>query len=178
MITVQVAGLQLAINKLKAAGGPGTNKKIVSGMKKLGRILVPFVKQQTPYRSGTMQRAITHRVKNKPTKGLVFLLVGVLSKYQGAFEGKKTLPHRTGHLVTGKRKEFTQRIIMFRGKTLVMARTLVRGVQTSVTFRTNRGRLAYVLNRKVGAHKPNDIFRSAKTVLRSLGESYFARLLQ
>lgn len=165
MIRIQVKGLDSAIKLLGNFKRRRRNRLIHTGLKKLGDVLVKAVKKRVPKRSGTMRRSIQRKVKQSGTNtDRFFLIVGVRSKFTGEFDGKPVIPHKTGHLVIARRKQFTQRIIMTPGKKLVINRKVIEGKQYGLKIETNRGNLAYVKTRIVRRNVPKDIFYDAKRI--------------
>lgn len=164
MIRHKIAGLDTVLRLLtKVKSKRRQNSLIRAGLNSLGRTLVKLTKKKVPKRSGTMRRSIQKSVRqSKKNPDVFFLLVGIRSKFEGAFEGKKVISHKVGHLVTGRRKQFTQRIVMTPGKKLVVYRKFVEGKQTGLSVISNRGNIAKLHIRKVGKHAPNDIFSDAR----------------
>lgn len=161
MISVSIKGMDKAIQKLASFERVPRNKKLRAGLKGAGKSLVPVVKKEFPKRSGTTSRAIQYAVRMKNGGDLFFLIVGVRSKFKGEFEGKPVVPHKIGHFITGDRRAFTQKIILWPGKTLVLWRKLKNGKEVSVGFRTNRGKLATGVTRQIGASKRQLVFQFA-----------------
>ncbi len=161
MISVSIKGMDKAIKTLASFERVPRNKKLRAGLKGAGKTLVPVVKKEIPKRSGTTRRAILYAVRMKNAGDLFFLLVGVRSKFRGDFEGKPVVPHKIGHFITGDRKAFTQRIIIWPGRTLVLWRKLRNGKEIGVQYKKNHSALATSVIRRIGAHKRQLVFQFA-----------------
>lgn len=152
MISFRIQGFQEALKDLEKLQGKDRERVFKKALRAAGKVLRLQLAMLTPIRSGTMKRSMQYRVKYNKKTDTFILLVGVKSWYSGIWQGKKVVPHRYGHFVTGGRKGFQQNIRIRPGQTLKVGRN---------GFIKNHGKMPMFLTRKVGAAKPNDLLFTA-----------------
>ncbi len=152
MISFRIQGFDRILKQLEGLKLEYRNKVFKKALRAAGKVLRLRLASLTPVRSGTMKRSMQYRVKYIKKTGVFILLVGVKSWYSGVWGGKKVIPHKYGHFVTGGRKGFQQNIKLDPGRTLKVGRN---------GFVKNHGKMPMYLTRKVGAAKPNDLLFTA-----------------